>query len=139
MKKIHSGFTLIEIMIVVIIIASLAALVVPRLSGRSEQAKETIAQADINSSITLALKLYQLDNGKFPGTDQGLGALVSKPSTGNVPANWKEPYLDTIPVDPWGSPYQYKSPGTHNPSSFDLYSFGSDGVEGTPDDIKNWK
>jgi general secretion pathway protein G len=133
------GFTLIEIMIVVIIIASLAAIVMPRLSGRSEQAKAVVAQTDINSSISLAIKLYQLDNGKFPTTEQGLAALLSKPSSAPVPPNWKEPYLDKKPVDPWGNPYQYKSPGAHNPSTFDLYSFGNDGLEGTADDIKNWE
>jgi general secretion pathway protein G len=135
----RSGFTLIEIMIVVIIIASLAAIVMPRLSGRSEQAKTVVAQTDINSSISLALKLYQLDNGKFPTTEQGLAALISKPSSAPVPMNWKEPYLDKKPVDPWGNPYLYKSPGAHNASTFDLYSFGGDGVEGTADDVKNWE
>ncbi len=138
-QKTQSGFTLIEIMIVVIIIASLAAIVMPRLSGRSEQAKAVVAQTDINSSISLALKLYQLDNGKFPTTEQGLAALISKPSSAPVPPNWKEPYLDKKPVDPWGNPYQYKSPGAHNSSTFDLYSFGNDGLEGTADDIKNWE
>lgn len=139
LSTVSSGFTLIEIMIVVIIIASLAALVMPRLSGRSDQAKEVVAQTDINSSISLALKLYQLDNGRFPTTDQGLAALVSKPSGAPVPPNWKEPYLDKKPIDPWGSPYQYKSPGVHNTSTFDLSSFGKDGLEGTADDIKNWE
>jgi general secretion pathway protein G len=135
----QKGFTLIEIMIVVIIIASLAAIVMPRLSGRSEQAKVVVAQTDINSSISLALKLYQLDNGKFPTTEQGLAALISKPSSAPVPVNWKEPYLDKKPIDPWGNPYQYKSPGAHNSSTFDLNSFGGDGVEGTADDVKNWE
>jgi len=138
-NKDDNGFTLIEIMVVVIIVASLAALVVPRLGGRSEQAKEVAAQSDINSSIALALKLYKLDNGKFPSTEQGLAALVSKPTSNPVPKNWREPYLDKVPVDPWGNPYKYKSPGVHKPSHFDLFSAGSDGVEGTDDDITNWE
>ncbi|MBI3602051.1 MAG: type II secretion system major pseudopilin GspG [Candidatus Omnitrophica bacterium] len=138
-NKIPAGFTLIEIMIVVLIIASLAAIVVPRLSGRSDQAKVSIAEADINSNIALAMKLYQLDNGIFPTTEQGLAALTAKPSTAPVPVNWKEPYLEKKPLDPWGNPYQYKCPGAHNSLTYDLYSLGKDGLEGTADDIKNWE
>ena len=135
----QKAFTLIEIMIVIMIIASLAAIVVPRLSGRSDQAKVSIAEADINSNISLALKLYQLDNGNYPASDQGLDALLVKPSSNPVPANWKEPYLEKKPLDPWGNQYQYKSPGARNTSTYDLWSLGKDGSDGTADDIKNWQ
>jgi len=133
------GFTLIELMIVVIIIAALSAMVVPRLSNRSEQAKITVADADINSNIGLALKLYKLDNGRYPTTSQGLKALLSKPSSSPAPKNWNGPYLETEPLDPWKIEYAYKSPGTHNTSSYDLYSIGPDGNDGNEDDITNWK
>jgi len=133
------GFTLIELMIVVIIIAALSAMVVPRLSNRSEQAKITVADADINSNIGLALKLYKLDNGRYPTTGQGLKALLSKPSSSPTPNNWNGPYLETKPLDPWKVEYAYKSPGANNTSSYDLYSFGPDGIENNEDDIKNWE
>jgi len=133
------GFTLIELMIVVIIIAALSAMVVPRLSNRSEQAKITVADADINSNIGLALKLYKLDNGRYPTTSQGLKALLSKPSSSPTPKNWNGPYLETEPLDPWKIEYAFKSPGANNTSSYDLYSFGPDGVENNEDDITNWK
>lgn len=135
----QKGFTLIELMIVVIIIAALSAMVVPRLSNRSEQAKITVAEADINSNIGLALKLYKLDNGRYPTTAQGLQALLSKPSSSPAPKNWNGPYLETEPLDPWKIEYSYKSPGANNASSYDLYSIGPDGVENNEDDIKNWK
>lgn len=133
------GFTLIELMIVVIIIAALSAMVVPRLSNRSEQAKVAVADADIKSNIGLALKLYKLDNGRYPTTSQGLKALLSKPSSSPAPRNWNGPYLESEPLDPWKTEYNYKNPGTHNTSSYDLYSIGPDGVENTEDDIKNWE
>jgi len=126
-------------MIVVIIIAALAAMVLPRLSGRSEDAKIAIAQADISSNIAMGLKLYDLDNGNYPTTEQGLAALITKSSSSPVPLNWKGPYLENKPVDPWKNPYQYKCPGAHNPSTYDLYSLGKDGLEGTADDVKNWE
>ena len=134
-----NGFTLVELMIVVIIIAALAAMVVPRLGSRSEQAKEAVAEADINSNIGLALKLYKLDNGRYPTTSQGLKALSAKPSSTPAATNWNGPYLEREPLDPWKNPYQYKSPGAHNPDGYDLYSLGLDGVEGTEDDVKNWQ
>jgi general secretion pathway protein G len=135
----RKGFTLIEIMIVVIIIAALAAMVVPRLSGRTEQARIAIAEADINSNISTALKLYELDNGNYPTTEQGLNALLGKPSGSPAPLNWTGPYLEKKPVDPWKNQYQYRSPGSHNASGYDLWSNGKDGVEGTADDVFNWK
>jgi len=136
MKK---GFTLVELMIVVIIIAALSAMVVPRLGSRSEQAKIAVAEADIKSNIGLALKLYKLDNGRYPTTSQGLNALYSKPSSSPTPNNWNGSYLENEALDPWQNPYQYKSPGAYNPTGYDLYSLGPDGVEGTEDDITNKK
>ncbi len=134
-----SAFTLIEILIVIIIIAALASMVVPRLSGRSEMAKKAIAEADIRSNIGTALRLYELENGNYPTTEQGLKALMTKPSSDPVPQNWNGPYLENEPIDPWKKPYGYKCPGVHNTISYDLYSLGKDGNEGTDDDIGNWK
>jgi len=139
MRHLRLGFTLIELMIVVIIIAALSAMVVPRLSNRSEQAKIAVADADINSNIGLALKLYKLDNGRYPTTNQGINALLIKPSSSPAPKNWNGPYLETEALDPWKIEYSYKSPGAHNTSSYDLYSLGADGLENTEDDITNWK
>ena len=133
------GFTLIELMIVVVIIVALASMVVPRLSGRTEQAKRAVAKADINSNISMALKLYELDNGNFPTTEQGLASLAASPSSAPVPGNWNGPYLESVPADPWGSPYKYKCPGNHNKTTYDLYSIGKDGLEESDDDINNWK
>jgi general secretion pathway protein G len=129
------GFTLVELMIVIIIIAALSAMVVPRLGSRSEQAKIAVAEADIKSNIGLALKLYKLDNGRFPTTGQGLNALLSKPSSSPTPNNWNGPYIEDEPFDPWKNLYRYKSPGEQNPSGYDLSSIGPDGEEGTEDDI----
>lgn len=132
------GFTLIEIMLVVLIIGILAAMAVPRLVGRSQEARITAAQADIESNISVALDLYELDNGTYPSTEQGLTALVQKPSGSPAAPNWNGPYLKRIPKDPWGQLYGYKYPGDMNTGSFDLYSLGADGAEGTADDIVNW-
>jgi len=123
------GFTLIELMIVVIIIAALAAAVAPSLIGRSDDAKEKIAKGDL-SSLDLALKLYRLDVGSYPTTAQGLEALLT--TTG------KGPYLEKRPLDPWGNKYHYACPGTHRPTSYDLSSAGKDGKDGTDDDVTNW-
>ena len=145
-KKLHDtlrdtrGFSLIEILLVVIIMGTLSAMVVPRLMGRSEQAKEAAAKADINVNIPTALKLYELDNGFFPSTEQGLEALIDKATTAPTPQNWNGPYLEKMPVDPWGRPYQYASPGVHRPHDYDLYSMGKKpGDEKTDDDIINWQ
>ena len=135
--KNKNGFTLIEILLVVVIIGALAAMVVPRLTGRSEQAKITIAKVDIESNIASALKLYELDNGTFPSTAQSLDALIHKPTSTPIPTNWNGPYLEKDPVDPWGRKYQYQFPGTHG-SGYDLYSFGpkENDEKGR---IANWK
>ncbi|MBI5150016.1 MAG: type II secretion system major pseudopilin GspG [Candidatus Omnitrophica bacterium] len=132
-----SAFTLIEIMLVVIIIGILAAMVVPNMAGRGEQARVAAARADIDANLTSALDLYELDNGQYPTTEQGLRALLEKPSS--APVSWNGPYLKKkrIPLDPWGREYRYVAPGTHNTEEFDLFSYGQDGVEGK-DDITNW-
>ena len=132
------GFTLIELMLVVVIIAALASMVVPRLAGRSEQAKIVRARADINVNISLALKLYELDNGNYPTTEQGLTALMSKSNSSPVPENWNGPYLEKNPIDSWGRAYQYKYPGVHSAAGYDLYSLGKDGQE-SDDDVTNWE
>ena len=135
----QAGFTLIEIMVVVVILGILAALVVPQVMSRPDQAKVTVAQSDIKA-IGAALDMYKLDNQRYPSTQQGLEALVRKPS-GNPPAsNWNpDGYLKRVPVDPWGTPYQYLAPGTRG--AFDLYSLGADGRQGGSGqdaDIGNW-
>ncbi|OGG51569.1 MAG: type II secretion system protein GspG [Candidatus Handelsmanbacteria bacterium RIFCSPLOWO2_12_FULL_64_10] len=132
------GFTLVEIMIVVLILGVLAAMVVPRLAGRAETARRAAAEVDINANLAVALDLYELDNGTYPTTEQGLQALLSKPSASPVPPNWNGPYLKRTPRDPWGRPYVYAYPGQHNPGGYDLSSHGPDGAEGKGDDITNW-
>ena len=138
-KIFQKGFTLIEIMLVVIIIGVLVAMVVPNISGRSQQARLTAAKTDIESNLATALDLYELDNGRFPATEQGLIALLEKPTSTPVPPNWSGPYLKKrkIPQDPWGRDYVYVCPGLHNTEDYDLFSYGHDGVEGG-DDITNW-
>jgi general secretion pathway protein G len=131
----NKGFTLIELMLVVIIIGALVAMVMPRLTGRGEQARASAAKADIQANIATALKVYELDNGNFPSTEEGLNALLNKPASAT---NWNGPYLEKNPIDPWGREYKYKSPGEHR-SDYDLYSSGKDGQEGTADDVKNWE
>jgi len=131
------GFTLIEIMLVVIIIGALSAMIIPRFTGRSEQAKVAVARADIDAHLATALKLYELDNGNFPTTSQGLESLLKKPSSSPVPTNWNGPYVEKNPVDPWGRPYQYFSPG-RNRTDYDLYSKGKDESK-EDDDITNWE
>ena len=133
------GFTLIELMLVIVIIGSLAAMVVPRLTNRLKGSQEDIARADIKGNLSLALRLYAVDNnGAYPTSDQGLGALIEQPSSPPVPANWKGPYIEEPPTDPWNRPYNYKYPGNHPPYEYDLYSLGADGKE-SDDDIGNWK
>ena len=133
------GFTLIEIMVVVVIMGVLAALLVPRLMGRTDDARIIAAKQDI-ATLMQALKLYRLDNQRYPTNEQGLQALISKPSGGPMPPNWKAGgYLDRLNKDPWGNPYEYRSPGSHG--EVDLYSYGADGKPGgtgNDADIGSW-
>lgn len=133
----RSGFTLVELLLVLTILAILAGIVLPSMVGRGQQAKITAAKSDI-SSFSTALGIYEVDNSGFPKGRNGLQALVQRPN--NAP-NWRGPYLQdktTVPLDPWGNPYVYECPGKHNPTSFDLMSMGPDGRIGGDDDICNW-
>jgi len=132
------GFTLIELMVVLVIIGVLAALIVPNVLERADDARVTAARTDVNN-LMQALKLYKLDNQRYPSAEQGLSALVAKPSVGAIPPNWK-PYLDKLPNDPWGHAYQYANPGLKG--EIDVYSYGADGViggEGKNADIGSWQ
>ncbi|MFQ5588413.1 MAG: type II secretion system major pseudopilin GspG [Nitrospiria bacterium] len=135
----EDGFTLIEIMVVVTILAILIALVAPKMVGRTDQARRVSTKAQIKN-IEGALQLYKLDNGIYPSTEQGLDALVTLPTIGVIPKNWKEEgYLSKIPEDAWGNPYAYVSPGSHG--EYDLVSYGADnepGGEGDDADVESW-
>jgi general secretion pathway protein G len=139
LKKRHSGFTLIEVMIVIVILGVLAALIVPKVMGRPDEARVAAARQDI-FTIMQSLKLYKLDNRRYPTTEQGLAALVQKPSQAPVPQSWSAGgYLEKLPNDPWGQPYQYLNPGLHG--EIDVMSFGADGQpggQGADADIGNW-
>jgi general secretion pathway protein G len=132
------GFTLIELMVVLVIIGVLAALIVPNVLDRADDARVTAAKTDINNLVQ-ALKLYKLDNQRYPTAAQGLQALLVKPTTGSIPSNWK-PYVDKLPNDPWGQPYQYLNPGIRG--EIDIFSFGADGQpggEGKNADVGSWQ
>ncbi len=138
LKRAVRGFTLIELLVVLVIIGVLGALIVPNLFSSIDEAKGTAARTDINSMMQ-ALKRYKLDNQRFPTSEQGLNALVQKPTAGQVPPNWKS-YLDKLPNDPWGRPYQYLSPGVRG--EIDIFSLGADGQtggEGANADIGSWQ
>lgn len=126
------GFTLIEVMVVVVILAILGAIVIPKIMSRPEQAKLVKAKQDI-MAIESAMDLYKLDNGTYPTNDQGIAALVTKPTTPPVPSNWNG-YLKQVPVDPWGNSYHYDNPGKHG--DIDIYSYGPSGQPGN--EIGNW-
>jgi general secretion pathway protein G len=128
------AFTLVEMLLVLVILATLAAIVIPKLAGRGQQAKETAAHTQI-SAFEQALDSYEIDTGSYPAGNNGLNALVDPPA--NV-QNWKGPYLKNIPSDPWGQAYVYTFPGKNNPSSYDLASGGPDMRVGSEDDINNW-
>jgi general secretion pathway protein G len=133
------GFTLVEIMLVVIILGVLVAMVVPNLAGRGEQARRSAAKADIEANLATTLDLYEFDNGRYPTTEQGLQALLVQPTSAPVPTSWNGPYLKKkkIPKDPWGHDYIYVCPGVHNAQGYDLSSYGPDGVE-SDDDVTSW-
>lgn len=132
------GFTLLEILVVVVILGILASLVLPNFLGRTDQARNIAAKHDIQTLVGV-LKLYKLDNGFYPSTAQGLQALVTKPDSDPLPRNWKQPYIEQLPKDPWDRPYQYLNPGVHG--AIDVFTLGADGESGGSDsnaDIGNW-
>jgi len=141
-ERASAGFTLIELLVVMIILAILAAFAIPRVIGRTEDARRGRAIADIKS-IGTALDMYKADNGTYPTTEQGLEALRVAPTSDPVPKAWNGPYLkEPIKEDSWGNPYQYESPGTHNVDDYDLYSMGADGQpggSGNGEDLTNWE
>ena len=131
----RSGFTLVELLLVLVILGVLAAIVIPKFSGRTEQARETAAKTQI-SGFSTALDAFEVDNGYYPSGSEGLGELIEKSKNAT---NWRGPYLkQAIPVDPWGNAYIYESPGKHNTSGYDISSTGPDGRAGTKDDVANW-
>ncbi|MBT54249.1 MAG: type II secretion system protein GspG [Mameliella sp.] len=134
-----AGFSLLELMVVVVILSILALVIVPRVIDRPDQARAARAQSDI-AAVQAAINLYRLDNFRYPTTDQGLEALVTRPSTEPVPQNWASGgYMDRVPQDPWGRPYQYLQPGVHG--DFDVFTYGADGVPGgtgADADIGSW-
>jgi general secretion pathway protein G len=138
LARLRRGFTLIELMVVLVIIGVLAALIVPNVLDRTDDARATASKADINNLVQ-ALKLYKLDNQRYPSAEQGLEALVRKPTAGAVPPNWRT-YLDKLPADPWGKPYQYINPGVKG--EIDVFSLGADGQaggDGKNADIGSWQ
>ena len=139
--KSHKGFSLIEVMVVVVILGILAAIVVPRIISRPEEAKIVKAKQDI-LVIESAMELYKLDNGVYPSTDQGIQALVTKPSSEPIPQNWKQGgYLKSLPVDSWGRTYHYLDGGGHNPDGIDIFTYGANGQPsgtGSNATIGNW-
>ncbi len=137
-RRVQKGFTLIELMVVLLIIGVLAALIVPNVLDRADDARATAAKTDVNN-LMQALKLYKLDNQRYPTAEQGLQALLTKPTSGPVPSNWKS-YLDKLPNDPWGRAYLYLNPGIKG--EVDVMSFGADGEaggEGNNADIGSWQ
>jgi general secretion pathway protein G len=130
----NGGFTLIELLLVLVILAVLAAVVVPKFTGRTEQARVAAAKADI-AGMDLQLDAFEVDAGRYPTTEEGLAALMNPPTTVKA---WHGPYLKKPPIDPWGRPYVYRYPGQINTTGVDLFSFGPDGNEGGGDDVGNW-
>ncbi|HQW20820.1 MAG TPA: type II secretion system major pseudopilin GspG [Rhodocyclaceae bacterium] len=136
----HAGFTLIEILVVIVILGILAAMIVPKVMTRPDEARVVAAKQDI-ASLMQAMKIYRLDSKRYPTTEQGLQALVSKPTQAPLPDNWKGGgYVERLPLDPWGNSYQYLNPGLHG--EIDVFSYGADGApggEGFDTDIGNWQ
>jgi general secretion pathway protein G len=136
-RRVQHGFTLIELMVVLVIIGVLAALIVPNVLDRADDARVTAAKTDVNN-LMQALKLYRLDNQRYPTSEQGLAALVNKPAASPVPPNWR-PYLEKLPADPWSQPYRYLNPGVHG--EVDVLSLGADGQpggKGKDSDVGSW-
>jgi general secretion pathway protein G len=136
----EAGFTLLEILLVVVIIGMLVSIAAVKIGGQSQKAKLVATQRQIDAYKT-TLGVYELENGFYPSTEQGLQALITQPTTPPVPAKWTGPYLDppVVRQDPWGHDYIYRNPGTHNPTGYDLYSLGPTGVDGDPGNIGNWQ
>ncbi|MBN8216629.1 MAG: type II secretion system major pseudopilin GspG [Spirochaetes bacterium] len=138
-----SGVTLAEVLIVIVILTTLALLIVPRLAGKTEKARRAAAVLDVERGIPAALDEYEADCGRYPTTEQGLEALVAKPTNSPVPQNWQGPYLKKKTyLDPWGRKYNFRSPSTRAGAMYDLFSFGPDGKEGgegADKDIGNWE
>jgi general secretion pathway protein G len=133
----RNAFTLIELLLVMVILVILASIIVPKMTGYSEKARKTKAAADVDS-FKSELKMFEIDCGRFPTSEEGLQALVHQPN--GVQGYKQGGYMDgdVIPNDPWGNPYQYRCPGQHNPDGYDVFSMGPDGHEGGSDDIGNW-
>jgi general secretion pathway protein G len=129
------AFTLVEMLLVLVILGVLAAIVYPKVAGRGEQARQTATQSQI-ASFKTALDAFEVDNGYYPKGRNGLLDLIQKPRDA---VNWRGPYLESIPKDPWQNEYIYSNPGKHNPNSYDIMSVGPDGREGTEDDVGNWQ
>ncbi len=135
-KRRQTGFSLIELLLAMVIMAVLAAVITPKFTKRGQQAKETAAKTDI-ANLEVALDSFEIDTGRYPTNSEGIGALVRCPA--NVEEDWKGPYLKRgVPKDPWGNEYGYRQPGQYNEYGYDLNSYGPDGLNGTDDDIKNW-
>jgi general secretion pathway protein G len=137
LKNDRAGFTLIELMMVVIILGILAGIVVPKFVGQTDKARMAAARMELRN-IGMALDRYEMENGAFPTTDQGLKALMEKPTSTPTPRDWNGPYLKEEPKDPWRQPYQYRRPSQNN-LDYDLWSLGPDGQDATEDDVSNWK
>jgi general secretion pathway protein G len=136
MRRNYRAFSLLELLLVLVILAVLAGLILPKFVGRSEQAKVTAAKADI-ANLEVALDAFEIDNGRYPTADEGLSALVEKPA--GLEETWKGPYIKRgIPKDPWQTEYTYEYPGRHNENGYDLHSMGPDLQDGSQDDLNNW-